>query len=310
MEDEHGQTQRQRRQTERRRQAKLLYDAAQDAGGLERALAQLDLAATVTELTALAERIHTDLAQLAYVDALADSLAKATEMERTARSELEAAPSFRTHAERELDRANHERDDAINALRIAEQTARDADERARNAEDHAEERSTAAATAEQALETAQAERDDAITAAAEADTIWALWNGPEREVLELVAEGRSNKGDSRTPGHHAGRRAEARERELQQAGPSRGRGRRPAHPRGARLRAARDLIVSGPCVGLIDEGRDAALIRRGGLADGGGVIDVREVPKLDGPDGARSFATPYGFSGARPRPGAVARSCD
>jgi len=109
MADGNGQTDRQRRQTERRRQAKQLYDAAQDAGGLERTLAQLDLAATVAELTALAERIHTDLAQLADVDALADTLAKATEIERTARSELETAQSFRTHAERELDRATRAR---------------------------------------------------------------------------------------------------------------------------------------------------------------------------------------------------------
>jgi len=169
MADEPGQTDRQRRQTERRRQAKQLYDAAQDAGGPERTLAQLDLAATVAELIALTERIHTDLAQLADVDALADTLAKATEIERAARGELEAAQSFRSHAERELDRANHERDDAITALRIAEQTAHDADERARTAEAHAEERSTAAATAEQEVKNAQAERDAAVNAASEAD---------------------------------------------------------------------------------------------------------------------------------------------
>src|SRR4051794_17211867 len=169
MADEQGQTDRQRRQTERRRQAKQLYDAAQDAGGLERALAQLDLAATVAELTALAERIHNDLAQLADVDALADTLAKATEIERTARSQLEAAQGFRTHAERDLDRANRERDAALDAQRTAEQAARDADERAQAAEARAEERFAAAAAAEQAREAALAERDAAVSATADAD---------------------------------------------------------------------------------------------------------------------------------------------
>jgi DNA-binding NarL/FixJ family response regulator len=49
------------------------------------------------------------------------------------------------------------------------------------------------------------------------------------------------QGDRRTPRHHPGRRAEARERDLQQARPPGEPGRRPPHPRGARVHAARAL---------------------------------------------------------------------
>jgi hypothetical protein len=86
-----GQSEPQRRQTERRRPANLLYDRASEAGGIERALAQLDLAAIVTELAGLADRIRGDLAQLGDVGTLAGAIKDASELERAARSEMEAA---------------------------------------------------------------------------------------------------------------------------------------------------------------------------------------------------------------------------
>jgi hypothetical protein len=116
MAEDQGQTDRQRRQTEQRRRAKQLYDAAQDAGGVERALAQLDLAAIVRELASLADRIRGDLTQLGDVEALALVLAQASDLERAARGEMDAAQSLRAQGERERASAARERDEAVGAL--------------------------------------------------------------------------------------------------------------------------------------------------------------------------------------------------
>ena len=89
MADEPGQTDRQRRQTERRRQAKQLYDAARDAGGIERALAQLDLAAIVAEFASLTDRIRADLAQLAT------SMRSSSRLPRPPRSSAPLAASWK-----------------------------------------------------------------------------------------------------------------------------------------------------------------------------------------------------------------------
>jgi DNA-binding NarL/FixJ family response regulator len=61
----------------------------------------------------------------------------------------------------------------------------------------------------------------------------------ERSVLELVAEGRSNKAIGEQAGDHPELCAKAREHDLQQARPSRGRERRPPDPRRARVPARR-----------------------------------------------------------------------
>ena len=108
-----GQSERQRRQTDKRRRAKLLYDTAEEAGGVERALAQLDLAAVLTDLAALADRIRADVARLGDVEALARAVKDASELERAARSEMEAAQTVRAHAERAHAAAARERDDAV-----------------------------------------------------------------------------------------------------------------------------------------------------------------------------------------------------
>ena len=66
----------------------------------------------------------------------------------------------------------------------------------------------------------------------------------EREVLELVAEGRSNKAIGERLAITQRRRAEAREHDLQQARSSGGRGRRPPHPRRAHVPAPRAMTAS------------------------------------------------------------------
>ena len=68
----------------------------------------------------------------------------------------------------------------------------------------------------------------------------------ELEVLQLVAEGRSNKGDRRPPGRQRARRPEARHRDLRQVRPRGRRGRQPAHPRRPGVREALARGVPDP----------------------------------------------------------------
>jgi hypothetical protein len=164
---EQGQTDRQRRQTEQPRRAKQLYDAAREASGVERALAQL-----------------------AQLSAEAD-------LERAARGEMEAAHTVRAQCERDRTSVARERDEALDALQAAQTERNRAEARARAAAQAAEASSRAAADAEQERDAAIDDRDAARADAAQAaaDTEATHEERRAAEVLARAAERRCEQAE-------------------------------------------------------------------------------------------------------------------
>ena len=86
----------------------------------------------------------------------------------------------------------------------------------------------------------------------------------EREVLSLIAEGLSNRGDRRPARDHRGRRAEARARGVREARPR-------ARRRGASPRPGRaDVLVARPATVRGSAGEGESVAGRGAVGRGSG----------------------------------------